>query len=338
MQSFPGQKLFLMVLAVGLSAAAVADESRDWLERMNKALMTRNYDGVFSHWQGSHVETLRIIHRVVGGDVRERLVSLDGSGREFIRNGAELTCYLPDKRVVLIERRPNQDPLLGGLPKFEATDAGLYDTAALERVRLMGRETRMITVMPKDEFRYGYRLWVDEKTAMPLKTQLCDGRGRVIEQMVFANLVLPPTIEDSAFKPDVATRGFQILRNDSGQEMLTRPILWSALRLPPGFREAARKSQLMPGGRDPVAHLVFTDGLASVSVFVESSPAPGSPPGAPPPEISGAARMGSASTFSTVVEGHRVIAVGEVPPGTVQFIAKSMKPQQAGHFTAPSHR
>ena len=51
-QSFPGQKLFLMVLAVGLSAAALADEPRAWLERMNKALMTRNYDGVFSHWQG----------------------------------------------------------------------------------------------------------------------------------------------------------------------------------------------------------------------------------------------------------------------------------------------
>ena len=219
--------------------------------------------------------------------MRERLVSLDGSGREFIRNGAELTCYLPDKRVVLIEHRPNQDPLLGGLPKFEAANADLYETATLERVRLMGRETRMISVMPKDEFRYGYRLWVDEQTAMPLKTQLCDGRGRVIEQMVFANLVLPPTIDDSAFKPDVATNGFRILRNDAGQELLAKPILWAALRLPPGFRESARRSQLMPGGRVPVAHLVFTDGVASVSVFVESTLAPGLPPSASSPEISG---------------------------------------------------
>ena len=94
----------------------------------------------------------------------------------------------------------------------------------------------------------------------------------------------------------------------------------------------------MPGGRVPVAHLVFTDGVASVSVFVESTLAPGLPPSASSPEISGAVRVGSASTFSTVVEGHRVIAVGEVPPGTVQLIAKSIKPQQAGRFAAPPRR
>jgi len=335
-QSSPGQKLFLVVLALGLSAAACADEPRIWLERMNRALMTRNYDGVFSHWQGSHVETLRIIHRVMGQDVRERLVSLDGSGREFIRNGTELACYMPDKRVVLIERRSDQRSLISGLPKFEGASEGLYEAATLERTRLMGRETRVVAFTPKDEYRYGYRLWIDEQTAMPLKTQLCDGHGHVIEQMVFASLVLPASIADAAFRPDVATQGFQILRNDAGQGMPAKPILWAALRLPPGFREAVRKSQLMPGGREPVAHLVFTDGLASVSVFVESTPAPGVA-GGPAADRSGAARVGSASTFSTVVEGHRVIAVGEVPPDTVQFIAKAIKLQPPTRFAAPAH-
>ena len=77
-----------------------------WLERMNQALTTRNYDGTFSHWHGGRVEMLRIIHRVQDGTVSERLASLDGSGREFIRAGASLTCYLPDKRTVLVEQRP----------------------------------------------------------------------------------------------------------------------------------------------------------------------------------------------------------------------------------------
>src|SRR5690242_1913069 len=104
--------LLWALLALGVSAVALADEPQVWLERMNTALTTHNYDGVFSHWRGSRVETLRIIHRVREGEIRERLVSLDGSGREFIRNGTEVTCYLPDERMVLIERRPKQNPLL----------------------------------------------------------------------------------------------------------------------------------------------------------------------------------------------------------------------------------
>jgi sigma-E factor negative regulatory protein RseB len=116
---------------------------------------------------------------------------------------------------------------------------------------------------------------------------------------------------------------------------MAMPILWAALRLPPGFRETARKSQVMPGGHEPVAHLVFTDGLASVSVFVESSPSAGG--AASLEQVSGVTRVGSTSAFSTVVEGHRVTAVGEVPPSTVQFIAKAMKSQQAASFNPPQH-
>ena len=77
---------------------------------MNEALVSRNYDGMFSHWQGGQVEMLRIIHRVQDGEVTERLVSLDGSGREFIRTGTELACYLPDQRTVVVEKRSEQEP------------------------------------------------------------------------------------------------------------------------------------------------------------------------------------------------------------------------------------
>src|SRR3954452_2645220 len=90
-------------LTVGV---AIGAEPQEWLERMNKALTSRNYVGVFTHNRGGRVETLRIIHRVRGKDVSERLLSLDGPGREFIREGDELTCYFPDKRQVLVEHRP----------------------------------------------------------------------------------------------------------------------------------------------------------------------------------------------------------------------------------------
>src|SRR2546430_7549510 len=187
----------------------------EWLERMNQALTTRNYDGTFSHWHGGQVEMLRIIHRMQDGTVSERLASLDGSGREFIRSGASLTCYLPDKRTVLVEQRPPQESLVG-FPAVNDQTASFYDIREVTRTRLHRRATHVITVSPKDEYRYGYRLWIDDSTAMPLKTQLCDRRGHVIEQIVFASLTLPAHIPDSAFKPDVSTAGFQRLRNESG--------------------------------------------------------------------------------------------------------------------------
>jgi len=318
----------LFTLALAMAGAALAAEPGKWLERMNQALTARNYDGTFSHWQGGKVEMLRIIHRVQNGAVSERLVSLDGSGREFIRTGSNLACYLPDKRTVLVENRPAEESLLSGFPTINDQTASFYDLKEVAQTRLLGRDTHFITVMPKDEYRYGYRLWIDEKTAMPLKTQLCDAHGHVIEQVVFASLTLSSRIPDSAFKPDLSTDGFQWLRSDtppkdSAKEAMADPVVWDALKLPPGFKMTIRKAQTMPGSSSPVDHLVFTDGLASVSVFVEETQVSTQASG--DEQMDESARVGSSSAFSTVIDGHKVTAVGEVPPATVRFIANSVQ-------------
>jgi sigma-E factor negative regulatory protein RseB len=326
-----------LALAMVVATAVAAEEPTQWLERMNQALTTRNYDGTFSHWHGGRVEMLRIIHRVQDGAVAERLVSLDGSGREFIRSGADLACYLPDKKTVLVEKRPADESLLGGFPAVNAQTATFYDIQEVARTRFNRRDTRVITVSPKDEFRYGYRLWIDETTAMPLKTQLCDGRGRVIEQIVFASLTLSSRIPDSAFKPEVSTQGFQWLRNETTpakESPENASMVWNAMKLPPGFKMAARSSQVMPGSTDPVSHLVFSDGLASVSVFVEiQQTTKQSPDDQSVTEES--AHLGSSSVYSTVTGGRKVTAVGEVPEATVRSIASSFSSQVGGSAPAP---
>jgi sigma-E factor negative regulatory protein RseB len=319
-----GARLGALLFLVG-AGLVVAAEPRDWLQKMNRALTTRNYTGVFTHVHDGRVETLRIVHRVRGGDVSERLLSLDGSGREFIRKGNELTCYFPDKRIVLVERRPPDGPLLGALPAIDADDSQVYEIRGGNRERLLGRDTRVVALHPRDEYRYGYRLWIDEQTSMPLKTQLCDQSGQVIEQIVFSNIDLPERIPESEFKPLVDASSYRWLRAESQVASASAPALWEAMRLPPGFRMSNRSAQTLPGSSEPVAHLVYTDGVASVSVFVESRRADS------PAE--GAARVGSASAFSTVVDGHQVTAVGEVPPNTVQFIAKSVKVKGARSVT-----
>lgn len=320
-------------LALGALAASVAlagEDAYPWLERMNEALATRNYDGTFFHVRDGRVETLRIIHRVQDGQVHERLVSLDGSRREFIRAGAELTCILPDQRTVLVERGSSPAPLLGNLPRFDASTANFYEIEPAQRTRLMGRDARLVVVRPRDDYRYGYRLWIDERTAMPLKTQLCDATGQAIEQIVFASLTLPARIPDSAFQAEARTDGYRWLRHDGlaagsglvvGQPV-SAPPAWTARRLPPGFRMTQRSAQRLPGIDRPVAHLVFSDGVASVSVFIHDAPA-----GEAAPTVAGSTQIGPSATYTTRIDGHVVTAVGEVPAGTVRLIASQVRPE-----------
>lgn len=316
-----------LLLGAGMALGA---EPKEWLERMNHALTSRNYVGVFTHMRGDRAETLRIIHRVRGKDVSERLQSLDGSEREFIREGDELTCYFPDRKQVLVERRSPDGPLLGSLPALADGDSRVYEIRGGDRERLLGRATRKVELYPRDEYRYGYRLWIDEETSMPLKTQLCDRHGKVIEQILFSNIDLPERISDSMFKPRVDASTYRWIRADRQIVAVAAPppALWEAMRLPPGFRMANQSSQALPGSKEPVAHLVFTDGVASVSVFVE-------PRKADSAAQRGAQRVGSSSTFTAIVDGHQVTAVGEVPPNTVEFIVNQVKalpakPQTAG--------
>jgi sigma-E factor negative regulatory protein RseB len=308
-----------------------ADDPREWLQKMNQALATRNYDGTFFHLSEGRVETMRIVHRVRGGRTTERLQSLDGSGREFVRNNEELTCYLPDQHTVLVEPRPDHGPFLGSLPQFGADVDKFYRIDSLPSTHVLGRPARVIAVNPKDQFRFGYRLWLDEKTAMPLKTQLCDSRGQVIEQIFFARLDMPETIPDSDLAPSVRTEGMRWVRQGPSRDSASPALsAYRASELPPGFHLTVAGAQTIGGATVPASHLVYSDGVATVSVFVEA-PRPSAagadtgPSAESEPPMQGLARVGSGFAFSTIVQGHQVTAVGEVPAQTVEFIAHSVK-------------
>jgi sigma-E factor negative regulatory protein RseB len=308
-----------------------ADDARAWLEKMNHALAMRNYDGTFFHLSDGRVETMRIVHRVKAGRVTERLQSLDGSGREFIRNNDELTCYLPDQHTILVEPRQDHGPFLGSLAHFGADVGEFYSLELLPTARVLGRAAKVVVVNPKDQYRFGYRLWLDENTAMPLKSQLCDSRGQVIEQIVFARLVMPDNIPDSELTPAVPTQGMRWVRQGLSSETAPPALLaFRASELPPGFHLTVAGAQTLGAATVPAAHLVYSDGLATVSVFVEAQPdrnsgAEGRTDAAPEVPLQGLARVGSGFAFSTVVQGHQVTAVGEVPARTVEFIAHSVK-------------
>jgi sigma-E factor negative regulatory protein RseB len=327
--SFPSRIwLVTAFCAIAVSAHAGDSDARDWLERMAHALATRNYDGKFFHLSESQSEAMRIVHRVRDGRVVERLVSLDGSGREIIRNEHEVVCYLPDKRTVLVEKRTDDNPLLAALPSYTVGLESHYEIRTLEQAKVLGRRTQLVAVTPRDDFRYGYRLWLDLDTAMPLKSQLCDRDGRVIEQILFAELDLKDDIDDEALEPSVAAKNYTWLRQD-GALVADRnvPEGWQVATVPAGFELTASRVQHIAGTTGPVRHLVFSDGLASVSVFIEEST--GKEP------LEGLSRLGSAFAFSTAREGHQITAVGEVPAATVEMIAGAVQKTEASVDASP---
>jgi sigma-E factor negative regulatory protein RseB len=320
----PPKRTATLVRVLGLLAAAsvarAADDPHEWLQRMERALTTRNYEGVFVHEHGGQSETLRILHRISGGEIAERIVSMDGSGREFIRRGAELSTYLPDQKMVLVEKAPDSGLLLAELRAAGSSASEQYAVRDAGRARVAGRDARVIDVAPLDEYRYGYRVWIDEATSMPLKSQLRAASGQVVEQLIFTSLTLPAQMADAALQPAIDARGYRWLRYDGAAAATDASgATWQAGELPPGFRMTARSVQRLPGSSSAVTHLVFSDGLASVSVFVEQHDRD-----ATEPHVD-ATSVGSSSAFSTTVDGHRVTAIGEVPPDTVRAIARSLR-------------
>jgi sigma-E factor negative regulatory protein RseB len=313
-------------------ARASQDDAREWLERMSQSLATRNYVGLFTHTTNRQSETMRIVHRVGKTGSTERLVSLDGSGREIVRTPKEVHVYLPDRRVVLVEPRTDEGSLLKALPAPGPELDVLYEMRVRSGHKLLGHDVRVVDIRPRDALRYGYRLWLDEETAMPLRTVVVDGLGHPIELIHFTQIEMPAHIDAKEVEPTIDAAGFQWVR--TSRRMADAQVVassWRPMRLPPGFRLVASRVQTLPGSAMPVQHLIFSDGFASISVFIE----PGNPAGPVPPESSS---VGSANAFSTLVSGHVVTAVGEVPLETVRDVATSVVPAEIPPAPAPPPR
>jgi sigma-E factor negative regulatory protein RseB len=305
---------------LALPALASSDDPHWWLARMSESLTTRNYTGVFTHATRHQSETMQIVHRVGRNVSTERLVSLDGSGREIVRTADEVHVYLPDRRVVLVEPRSDGGLLLEVLPEAGPELDKRYELRIQDGGKLLGRDVRVLDIRPRDSFRYGYRLWLDEKTAMPLRTVVVDPAGHPVEMINFTALDMPRRIDAHATEPSIDASGFQWVRNAHRPPVLPQsPVVWRPMSLPPGFRLIANRRQVVPGVDQPVQHLIFSDGIATISVFIE----PSRPEGPAPPESSS---VGSANAFTTVVHGRVVTAVGEVPLETVRDVARSVAP------------
>jgi sigma-E factor negative regulatory protein RseB len=304
--------------------AAADDDARGWLDRMGYALEHLNYEGTLVQLHGTDAAVMRVVHRVENGVPTERITAMDEVGREIIRRGDDVTCILPDHREVLIEKgaagSEGSSPLREQFSGDVQFDGRFYRLAIASGGRLLGRDTRVVTVRPTDSFRYGYSLWLDSATAMPLKVQVSGDDGVVVEQLLFSDISLPERIPESAVRPSVPIDSFTRQRSPRSAPRApaaTESAAWRVESLPPGFGLRAVRSQATGAGG--LEHLVYSDGVAAVSVFIEAGVTPME-------QGEGPSRVGAANAWTTVSDGHLVTAVGEVPVRTVETIARSVRP------------
>ena len=318
----------LASLTAGASAVLAADERgevRGLLDRMVEASRTLDYVGTFIYRNGSTIQSMKVIHRADAEGSRERLVALSGAAREVIRDGQRVTCILPDARAVVISRRRpggvSPSTTLGPEIAIGSNIAELYAMARDGTERVADREALVIDLRPRDRFRYGFRLAVDRETGLLLKSELLDGDGTALEQIVYTRLELPDSIPDSDLDPRISLAGFArydtVAAAAAGDAPSAPAQDWEIGWLPAGFRMTDESYDSIQTGRAPVEHRVYSDGLASLSIFIERVAAAGD-------RLEGRSAVGAFNAFGRIVGEFQVSVVGEVPGITVERVAASI--------------
>jgi sigma-E factor negative regulatory protein RseB len=307
------------LLLLALSGSVVAQEAHEWLDRMGRSVEELNYRGTFVHIMAGTPRTLYIVHRNADGQSGERILSMTGAGREIVRQGNLVQSILPDQRVVLFETRKDSSPLVSALPSGGAELELHYEIALKGRDRVADRAAQVLEIKPLDDYRYGYKLWLDRETAMPLQSQLVDGQGKVVEEIMFTDIEVLADIPAAALEPTIDTTGFTALRA-AEQPILAAGVTWRAIEVPGGFRLSSATQSPMAGSAAPVDHLVYSDGFATVSVFIQSR-------GTQSDVADGFTNVGSTNAYTVTLRGRKVTAMGEVPRQTVRTIAMSLAPE-----------
>lgn len=316
------RSLFLIIAAMlAFQQPLRADANptpREWLERMMDAVQHLNYQGTFIYLHDNQLETMRIVHAVENDRVRESLTSLNGAPREVMRDAESVTCVIPDANQVSVDKRPPSDKFLNILPGELAQLEDHYTFLDLGDARIADHKARLVGIVPKDRLRYGYRFFLDADTGLPLKSDLLNEQGELVEQTMFTELqVGVAEISDPYHRQSLFT--YQLTNNTDSAENLVSGAdsRWDFHNLPSGFRLSLKHHLPDPQGRDPIEQYVFTDGLGSLSVFVES---PGSTE-----SLNGASRLGAINAWGGPVEGYHVTAVGEVPAVTLLGVVQAMQ-------------
>ena len=303
-----------------LPPVALAEgDAISWLERMSRAVHKLNYVGDFVYMQEGRLEAMRLVHAVDEAGERERLVSLSGASREVIREHGQVTCYLPQKEALVADHPevPPGFPL--NLPTHWEQLRSVYDFKMVGASRVAGQRAEQVAIVPRDTFRYGQNYWIAADSGLLLRADIVDQQGEVVEQLEFTSLEVLQQVAPAMLQPQAGSEAVTLPARASADTAQAAHLHWHVASLPAGFELELQRQHALDDEGVAVEHLVYSDGLASVSVFIEPRQEGDKASG-------GMSQRGSVNAYTRIMSGQRVTVLGEVPMATVKQIGESLAP------------
>lgn len=306
--------LSALIAVIPAPTLAATDEGLDLLHSAINAAQQLTYQGVFVYRRGEREETSRIVHSVVDGKQRERIEVLDGSPREVVRDGAQVHCYLPDEHLVIIENQSRRQNFPAVLPSGRKDVSATYRIRKAQTGRVAGIAAQAVMLEPRDEYRYGHELWVDPVSGLLLKASLLGDKGELLESFAFTQLSIGGKLDRAALAPKYKQEKMTVKKVGSN-DIPESELQWIFRNPPPGFVRTSAMRRLVADGREGL-HVVFSDGFAAMSVFIE-------PVGTViEAEI---AKVGAVHVFRRHLDGYQAVVMGEVPVPAVRRLGEGIE-------------
>lgn len=315
-----------LLIAASMVACASSFAAEDaWFVLQKSAYAARelNYQGVFVYLNGKQTRSVQITHMNNAGQELTRNVVLDNSitsgkanqPREVYSQGKDIVIFRPQNQKMIIEKRRGQNLFPAMLP----TDLVAIKTSYTARLGALeyvaGREAQIVDLVPNDAFRYSYKIWADTEYGLLLKMTLIDSKNQTLEQIEFNQLSMLNSHDENWFKPTIDVKKSYVMQDATTVNQITND--WIVSELPAGYAKVDHRAVVVPGKTVPVDQIIFSDGIASISLFIEPLTKGKHPK-------TGHMQIGSTNVCANVINGYQITVVGEVPAATVMQIAKAV--------------
>ena len=290
-------------------------KAQSLLVRMVEAARKLDYAGSYVYQRGGRIEAFQLVHIEDAKGEAERRESLDGPPKLMLREGENITCYMPDAKYVNLDRHSVTKLFPALLPDDVGDLLKVYDVQTQADERVAGIDAQVVLLTPKDGLRYPYRLWFDPASGLIVKaTLLAPNLESIVEQFSFTQLQVGGNISRKDLKPHLKDRDFKVYaaaekrRNNAIKDFDIRGV-------PAGYRLVNVATRSMPSGE--LTHVMFTDGLSAVSVFIE-------PLSREQKAVQGHSAQDATHMVAKAVGNFQITVMGEAPESTIQQFAKGV--------------
>lgn len=312
----------IAILLSSINLRAADDDSWQLLQKAAVAARVLSYKGIFVCQTSKQVKSVEITHMYDGKNEFARNVVLDGSPREVLNQSGNLVIYNPQNEKIIIEKRRGQNMFPAVLPANLDAIKISYTLRQAETERVAGRSAQVLVLVPKDALRYSYRFWIDAEYGLLLKSVMFNSHDEVIESISFNQISLMNTVALDWFKPKIDHSKSYVMENEQALVPgADKSADWEVKSLPAGYRKVDQMMRKVQGKNEPVTHVVFSDGLASVSLFIEHVNRQSK---IKVPQKNMLSSSGNTNFYTHVSQGHLITVVGDVPEATVVQIANAV--------------